>query len=114
MKKRLMGILLTLCMVLTLLPTTVLASGWASDSALHNGWYYLRAMNNHLNITADGAAELRKLSGNEAFYVESNGRGGFTLKMKDGRYLGLIIPKRRCASKSGKQPLHLACTLGGH
>lgn len=89
MKKRLMGILLTLCMVLTLLPTTVLASGWASDSALHNGWYYLRAMNNHLNITADGAAELRKLSGNEAFYVESNGRGGFTLKMKDGRYLGL-------------------------
>ena len=89
MKKRLIGILLTLCMVLTLLPTTVLASEWASDSALHNGWYYLRAMNNYLNITADGAAELRKLSENEAFYVESNGRGGFTLKMKDGRYLGL-------------------------
>lgn len=89
MKKQFICILLILCMTLTLLPTTALASGWASGSALHNGWYYLRAMNNYLNITAAGEAELRKLSKNEAFYVENNDRGGFTLKMKDGRYLGL-------------------------
>ena len=46
-------------------------------------------MYNYLNITADGKAELRKLSENEAFYAERKGEGKFTLKMKDGRYLGL-------------------------
>ncbi len=89
MKKRFMGILLTICMALTMLPTTAFAGEWASDSALDNGWYYLRCMNNYLNLNAAGSAELRKLSENEAFYVEHLADSGFTLKMKDGRYLGL-------------------------
>ena len=89
MKKRFMGILLTLCMVLTLMPQAAFAGEWASDSALDNGWYYLRCMNNYLNLNAAGSAELRKLSENEAFYVEHLADSGFTLKMKDGRYLGL-------------------------
>ncbi|HOJ11156.1 MAG TPA: WG repeat-containing protein [Clostridiales bacterium] len=87
MKKRLMSILLILCVALTLLPMTAFAAGGAAT--IKNDWYYLRCMDNYLNITADGKAELRKLSKNEAFYVESKGGGAFTLKMKDGRYLGL-------------------------
>ena len=89
MKKRFMGILLILCMALTLLPTTALAREWTTSNTIINGWYYLRCMNNYLNLTADGTAELHKLSENEAFYVESKGGSQYTLKMKDGRYLGL-------------------------
>ena len=83
MKKRFMGILLTLCMVLTLMPQAAFAGEWASDSALDNGWYYLRCMNNYLNLNAAGSAELRKLSENETFYVEHVADSGFTLKMKE-------------------------------
>jgi hypothetical protein len=89
MKKRIMSILLTLCMVLTLLPTTAFATEWTTNNTIVDGWYHLRSMNNYLNLTADGAAELRKLSENEAFYVESKGGSQYTFKMKDGRYLGL-------------------------
>jgi len=89
MKKRFMSILLTLCMVLALLPMPAYATGWASGNTIYDGWYNLRCMNNYLNLTADGAAELRKLSENEAFYVENKGGSQYTLKMKDGRYLGL-------------------------
>jgi hypothetical protein len=89
MKKRLISILLSFCMVMGLLPTTAFAIGWASDNTIIEGWYHLRAMNNYLNLTVDGKAEIRKLSENEAFYVESKGGSQYTLKMKDGRYLGL-------------------------
>lgn len=89
MKKRFMSILLTLCMVLTLMPATAFATEWTTSNTIIDGWYHLRCMNNYLNLTVDGAAELRKLSENEAFYVESKGGSQYTLKMKDGRYLGL-------------------------
>ena len=94
MKKRFIGILLTLCMMLTLLPTTAFATEWTTSNTIFDGWYHLRSMNNYLNLTADGAAELRKLSENEAFYVESKGGSQYTLKMKDGRYLGLEDPRK--------------------
>lgn len=84
MKKRFISILLTLYMMLTLLTMTACAAGKPMD-----GWYYLRCMYNYLNLTANGGAELRNLSENETFYVESKGDGQITLKMKDGRYLGL-------------------------
>lgn len=89
MKKRIISILLTLCMVLTLTPFTAFAIEWTTSDTIKEGWYHLRSMNNYLNFTADGSAELRKLSENEAFYVESKGDSQYTLKMKDGRYLGL-------------------------
>lgn len=89
MKKRFMSIMLILCMVLTLLPTEVFATGWTTNNTIFDGWYHLRCMNNYLNLTADGDAELRKLSENQAFYVESKGGSQYILKMKDGRYLGL-------------------------
>lgn len=57
-----------------------------------DGWYYLRAMNNYLNIDASGKAELRNKSaanGNQAYYVENHGKNQITLKMPDGRYLGV-------------------------
>lgn len=87
MKKRWIGLLLTLCMVLPLLPLSALAAGEKAEIA--DGWYYLRCMNNYLNLTADGGGELRRLASNEAFYVEGKGEGKFTLRLKDGRYLGL-------------------------
>jgi len=89
MKKRFMSILLTLCMLLTLFPTMAFATGWTTETTIIDGWYYLRCMNNYLNLTADGAAELRKITENEDFYVESKGGSQYTLKLKDGRYLGL-------------------------
>lgn len=88
MRKRLFGIVLTLCMALTLLPTVALAA----EDTLLDGWYNLRCMYNYLNLTSDGKAELRNLSENEAFYVADVSNGDLnlvTLKMKDGRYLGL-------------------------
>lgn len=89
MRKRFISILLTLCLVLTLLPATAFATEWTTENTITDGWYNLRSMNNYLNFTVGGAAELRKLSANEAFYVESKGGNQYTLKMKDGRYLGL-------------------------
>lgn len=85
MRKKFMGILITLCMIMSLLPMTVKA---ASEKGM-DGWYYLRCMYNYLNIDDKGGAELRKLSQNEAFYVQTVGEGRITLKMKDGRYLGI-------------------------
>lgn len=58
-----------------------------------DGWYYLRAMNNYLNVDASGKAELRNKSattGNQAYYVENQGKNRITLKMADGRYLGIV------------------------
>jgi len=78
-----------MCLVLTMMPVSAFATQWAEENTIRNDWYYLRSMNNYLNFTADGKAELRSLSQNEAFYVESKGDCQFTLKMKDGRYLGL-------------------------
>lgn len=85
MKKRFISILLVLCMTLTLLPTIALAA----KETLVDGWYNLRCMNNYLNLTSDGKAELRQLSVNEAFYAEHTSDNQITLKMQDGRYLGL-------------------------
>lgn len=48
-------------------------------------------MNNYLNIDASGSADLRDNSaiGNQAYYVEDKGNGQITLKIPDGRYLGI-------------------------
>jgi len=93
MKKKLSGILLALCMalaMLTLLPTTAVAQNIKLPA---NGWYYLRAMNNYLNLDANGNAELRNKSntatGNQAFYVQNMGNNQITLKTADGRFLGV-------------------------
>lgn len=41
--------------------------------------YKLRAMNNYLNTDASGAAELRKKTSNQAYYVENKGDGKVAL-----------------------------------
>ncbi len=58
---------------------------------LDDGWYNLRTMNNYLNLDALGKAELRNNSatGNQAYYVENMGDNQITLRMADGRYLGV-------------------------
>ena len=84
MKKRFKRTLLTLCIMLSIMTVSAFAAEQPSD-----GWYYLRCMYNYLNLTTNGAAELRSLSENQAFYVESKGDSKVTLKMKDGKYLGL-------------------------
>lgn len=61
----------------------------AKTQLLAAGWYYLRTMNNYLNLDAASCAELRKKSVNQAFYVETPGFREVTLKMANGMYLGI-------------------------
>lgn len=60
-----------------------------NTKSVANGWYNLRAMNNYLNLDASGAAELRKKAENLTFYAEDKGNNQVTLKMANGRYLGI-------------------------
>lgn len=61
----------------------------ALETAIADGWYNLRVMNNYINISAAGSAELRSKTKNQAFYVESKGGTQVTLKTADGKYLGV-------------------------
>lgn len=54
-----------------------------------NGWYNLRAMNNYLNLDPKESAELRKKTVNQVFYVENKGKNQVTMKMSNGKYLGI-------------------------
>ena len=97
MRKRIISILLILCMILTQLPVS------ASAVERANGWYtFTLNKDSYVNINADGGAVLRSKVLNEKFYVEntgkfyleskgkdSSGRPIGTLKMQDGRYLGI-------------------------
>ena len=60
-----------------------------NTKSVANGWYNLRAMNNYLNLDASSGAELRKKTVNQAFYAEDKGNNQFTLKMANGKYLGI-------------------------
>lgn len=95
MKRVYLSALIILCMVFTIFPTSAFAHQWTDESTITEDWYYLRAMNNYLNIADDGTAELRKLSKNEAYYVENVEGNFYTLKMKDGRYLGIAESDKR-------------------
>ena len=96
MKKRVMSILLTLCMVLTLLPVKAFAAH-SYNPTPKDGWYYLRCMGNYLNLDANGNAELRNKTntpeGNAKFRLQYLGNGGlgdaYALEIMDGRYLGV-------------------------
>lgn len=61
----------------------------AKSSSLANGWYNLRTMYNYLNLDVKGSGELRKKAVNTKFYVERKGDSQVTLKMTDGKYLGV-------------------------
>lgn len=61
----------------------------ANMKTMTNGWFNLRAMNNYLNFDTAGGAELRKKSVNQAFYVEKKENNQVTMKMANGKYLGI-------------------------
>jgi hypothetical protein len=82
-------ILITAICLLTLISNAMFAREWTDERTIMEGWYYLRCMNNYFNLTNNGYAELRKLSQNEVFYVENKGGSHHTLKLNDGRYLGI-------------------------
>lgn len=99
MRKKLMGILLILCIavnMLVVLPKAAYAAH-PNNPTPKDGWYYLRCMGNYLNLDADGNAELRDKTGtpegNAKFrlqYLGNGGRGdGYSLETEDGRYLGV-------------------------
>lgn len=96
MKKRFMGILLTFCMALTMLPMTAYASH-PNNPTPKNGWYYLRCMGNYLNLDANGNAELRDKTntpeGNTKWLLHYLGNGGrgdaYALETVDGKRLGI-------------------------
>lgn len=56
---------------------------------LAKGWYNLRAMNNYFNFDAKWGGELRKKEVNTKFYVETKGNSQVTLKIANGKYLGI-------------------------
>ncbi len=61
----------------------------ALETTIAGGWYNLRVMNNYINISAAGNAELRSNTKNQAFYVDNKGGMQVTLKTVDGKYLGV-------------------------
>ena len=69
--------------------STSKSAATVKPKAMAEGWYTLRAMNNYPNTDASGAAELRKKTSNQAYYVENKGDGKVALRMKNGKYLGL-------------------------
>jgi|GEM_PF-1474057 len=74
------------------LPTSPPSSASTTNTKarpLTNGWYNLRAMSNYLNFDATGSGELRKKAVNTKFYVERKGDKQVTLRMGNGRYLGI-------------------------
>lgn len=96
MKKRFLSMLLTMCMMSTVLPMTANAAH-PNNPTPKEGWYYLRCMGNYLNLDADGNAELRDKTGtpegNAKFRLQYLGNGGrgdaYSLETEDGRYLGV-------------------------
>lgn len=56
-----------------------------------DGWYNFRIMYNYVNLDYDDKAELRDKFpfANMAYYVENKGNNQITLKIADGRYLGI-------------------------
>lgn len=94
MKKKVISILLTLCIVLNLLPSITYAAT-KNSAEPSEGWHYLRCMGNYVNIDAKGNVELRDKSntkeGNAKFRIHSYGLGTYGFELEDGRYLGLGI-----------------------
>lgn len=58
-------------------------------TTVKEGWYNLRTMYNYINLDSKGSAELRKKTNNEAFYLENKGNGQASLKLANGKYLGI-------------------------
>ena len=69
--------------------STSKSTATVKPKAMAEGWYTLRAMNNYPNTDASGAAELRKKTSNQAYYVENKGDCKDAQRMKNGKYLGL-------------------------
>jgi hypothetical protein len=59
------------------------------SKSITTGWYNMRAMNNYLNLDGAGSAELRKKVSNQKFYVEYKNNNQVTIKMSNGKYLGI-------------------------
>lgn len=78
--------LLIICIVMGMLPITV-----SGATGVKDGWYYLECMNNYLNIDSSSAGELRNkgILGNQMYKVENKANNTVTLKMPDGKYLGI-------------------------
>ena len=135
MKKRFMAILVTLCMVLTLLPISVEAAPTPNDTTyklydeIDNGWYSIRlgpigggggglvyagGNDTFINIDSAGKAFLRTGGKATKFYVEKKRLvdrdwAEVTIKMSDGRYLGIAgeIDNRKMY-KVGTNPVYRA------
>ncbi len=102
MKKTVLSLLLLFCVGLTMLPTGAMAATNYRKQP-QEGWFYLRCMNNYLNIDANGNAELRNKSntpeGNMRYRLHYYGTGGYGFEMPDGRYLGLEITDKAATTE---------------
>ena len=56
---------------------------------LQDGSYNLRCMNNYMNITANGSAELRNVNPPPIYDIKKQTDGNYTIKTASGKYLGI-------------------------
>lgn len=105
MKKRILSVIVTMCLVFCLLAPSSYASN-KNQKRPDEGWYYLRTMNNYLNFDADDNAELRDKTntpeGNTKFLLRYHGTGGYSLTRVDGKSLGLTISEATVHSEGNQ------------
>lgn len=91
--KRALAFILMVTAALLLVTITPIQTGSAA-TGVANGWYKLKLGGNYLNIDTNGNAELRQNGSKQTFHLENKGynkagNAQVTLKLEDGRYLGM-------------------------
>jgi uncharacterized repeat protein (TIGR02543 family) len=87
-KKRLLAGFLALIMVLSMLSVLPVKTT-KTASAATGAWGKLAINGTYLNIDSDGNAELRWDGSSRRIYMEDKGNNQVTLKISDGKYLGI-------------------------
>jgi uncharacterized protein YkwD len=88
MKKQLISIMLALCIVLNLCPTTAQAAN-KSNATISDGWYKINIMDTYVNIASNGGAELRNVDPTPIYYVQHVKGNNYTIITTNAKYLGL-------------------------
>lgn len=86
--KKIMALFLAIIMVLSML-TVLPVKTIVTVKAATGSWGKLSINGTYINIDSDGKAELRKDGSNRRIYFEDKGKNQVTLKLSDGKYLGI-------------------------
>lgn len=67
---------------------TVTVNDPKNKGLLENGWYKIRCLDNLVNISNKGGAELRSNGTNSLFLLTHEGNNQYSIQTEDGKYLG--------------------------